>query len=572
MVHGKVIGSLLVVCLVAMLAEQTEGFFSFFSPSDMRRMMEKEKSKTGKKSVRSGETESGELAAPERYMEEEAARLGSPLEIGVRLSPRQFDKYGAALGEVLNEMLEEGGKDDDVLRRELKSFGFCPGPISDSTRKLYLSKLKKLGSENCSKSRFARTLRSLKHGLSSSSSSNIASSPQNQTQHSHRHDSLRLRENSASASHRYRTPSFNQQDSDESDDYEAYSHYCPPAAHANFTSYTKEDLQKRCDSTVKQNVFLDRQLSRALFTCTLVLSAVLIWLVYVKTVGLGQNEDVKDNLKMLPVDCKGKTDTYCRAEEHKVHMQLLSELYSFLAKVAGDFECGNPSELKSKCVSVDDAKSYLAILNRGYTDRFEAALQMIIQSRRDLGIRVVEPDHAPGAVRCLESSRPQMGLVCRFSRAVFTVMSRMFIFVLALGVLWGVLILLRYRWMRLQEEEQAMYELVKRIIGEVRDHYKDWDQGLEPIPYVPIPHVRDSLIPPQNRQVTPAQPKRSVAESEQRPPHAGPALRRMRRIWDRAVEFLSSNESRIRTETHRISGEDFLVWRWTQPVELSDSS
>lgn len=110
MVHGKVIGSLLVVCLVAMLAEQTEGFLSFFSPSDMRRMMEKEKSKTGKKSVRSGETESGELAAPERYMEEEAAMLGTPLEIGVRLSPRQFDKYGAALGEVLNEMLEEGGK------------------------------------------------------------------------------------------------------------------------------------------------------------------------------------------------------------------------------------------------------------------------------------------------------------------------------------------------------------------------------------------------------------------------------------------------------------------------------
>lgn len=38
------------------------------------------------------------------------AQLGTTLEIGVRLSPRQFDKYGAALGEVLNEMLEEGGK------------------------------------------------------------------------------------------------------------------------------------------------------------------------------------------------------------------------------------------------------------------------------------------------------------------------------------------------------------------------------------------------------------------------------------------------------------------------------
>ncbi|XP_041092016.1 LEM domain-containing protein 2-like isoform X2 [Polyodon spathula] len=386
---------------------------------------------------------------------------------------------------------------DDELRRELKSFGFCPGPISDSNRKLYLNKLKKLASENYSKSRFARTQRPHKH---------VLSSQQHQTQH--RHDSLRLRENSASPSHRYRTSSFNQQDSDESDDYEAYLHCAPPADNVNFTSYTKEDLQKRCDSTVKQNVFLDRQLSLALLTCTLVLSAVLIWLVYVKTVGLGQNKDVENNR---------------------------------------DFECGNPSELKSKCISVDDAKSYLAILNGGYTDRFEAALQMIVQSKRDLGIRVVEPGSAPGAVRCLESSQPQMGFMCRFSRAVFSVMSRMFMFVLALGVLWGVLILLRYRWRRLQEEEQAMYELVKRIIGEVRDHYKDWDQGLEPIPYVPIPHVRDSLIPPQNRRC-------------------------MRRIWDRAVEFLSSNESRIRTETHRIAGEDFLVWRWTQPMELSDSS
>ncbi|RXM93008.1 Inositol hexakisphosphate kinase 1 [Acipenser ruthenus] len=165
---------------------------------------------------------------------------------------------------------------------------------------------------------------------------------------------------------------------------------------------------------------------------------------------------------------------------------------------------------------------------------------MIIQSRRDLGIRVVEPGHAPGTVRCLESSQPQMGLVCRFSRAVFTVMSRMFIFVLgehhasvfnkelngtrvplqqgclhrheqdvhirpcpvtavplylaALGVLWGVLILLRYRWRRLQEEEQAMYELVKRIIGLISVYVEKDSSG----------HI--SLVAcPQNDNESPAQ-------------------------------------------------------------------
>lgn len=39
----------------------------------------------------------------------------------------------------------------------------------------------------------------------------------------------------------------------------------------------------------------------------------------------------------------------------------------------------------------------------------------------------------------------------------------------------------------------------------------------------------------------------------------------MKKIWDRAVSFLSANESRIRTETQRIGGADFLVWRWIQP-------
>lgn len=55
---------------------------------------------------------------------------------------------------------------------------------------------------------------------------------------------------------------------------------------------------------------------------------------------------------------------------------------------------------------------------------------------------------------------------------------------------------------------------------------------------------------------------------------AGPSSlcrRRMKRVWDRAVEFLASNESRIQTESHRVAGEDMLVWRWTKPSSFSDS-
>lgn len=36
---------------------------------------------------------------------------------------------------------------------------------------------------------------------------------------------------------------------------------------------------------------------------------------------------------------------------------------------------------------------------------------------------------------------------------------------IGLAFLWGLLILLKYRWRKLEEEEQAMYEMVKKIIG-----------------------------------------------------------------------------------------------------------
>ena len=38
--------------------------------------------------------------------------------------------------------------------------------------------------------------------------------------------------------------------------------------------------------------------------------------------------------------------------------------------------------------------------------------------------------------------------------------------------------------------------------------------------------------------------------------------KKMQGLWDKARDFLSANESRIREETQKISGEEFEVWRW----------
>ena len=42
----------------------------------------------------------------------------------------------------------------------------------------------------------------------------------------------------------------------------------------------------------------------------------------------------------------------------------------------------------------------------------------------------------------------------------------------------------------------------------------------------------------------------------------------MAHLWERAVRFVSDNESRVREETEVIKGEEFLVWRW---LPVSDS-
>ncbi|KAB0396960.1 hypothetical protein E2I00_010667 [Balaenoptera physalus] len=228
-------------------------------------------------------------------------------------------------------------------------------------------------------------------------------------------------------------------------------------------------------------------------------------------------QEAEDNMKLLPVDCETKTD------------ELLHELYNFLAIQAGNFECGNPEKLKSKCIPVMEAQEYIANVTSSSSAKFEAALTWILSSNKDVGIWLKGEDPSElvttvDKVVCLESARPRMGL----------------------AFLWGLLILLKYRWRKLEEEEQAMYEMVKKIIDVVQDHYVDWEQDMERYPYVGILHVRDSLIPPQSR-------------------------RRMKRVWDRAVEFLASNESRIQTESHRVAGEDMLVWRWTKPSSFSDS-
>ncbi|NXT81408.1 LEMD2 protein, partial [Zapornia atra] len=296
---------------------------------------------------------------------------------------------------------------------------------------------------------------------------------------------------------------------------------------------------------------LEYYLSQFLCLASFVLLMIFLGILAVKMIGSGWLDRREDDFNLLPVDCDKRTDDFCQAKQKDVMMNVLHELYNYLSIQAGNFECGNPENLKSKCIWISEVKDHVMNVTGSSSQKFQAALRWILNSNKDLGIwlkgrDLSKPVTEVEEVFCLESAHPQMGLGCRFRRAVVTAIMNLFLFFWSLITLWGILIFLRYRWRKMEEEEQAMYEMVKKIIAVVQDHYKEWERRLERYPYVGIYHVRDSLIPPQSRK-------------------------KMKRVWERAVDFLASNESRIQTESHRVAGEDMLVWRWTQPSYLSDS-
>ncbi|MEQ2188125.1 hypothetical protein GOODEAATRI_011717 [Goodea atripinnis] len=66
---------------------------------------------------------------------------------------------------------------------------------------------------------------------------------------------------------------------------------------------------------------------------------------------------------------------------------------------------------------------------------------------------------------------------------------------------WSVVCYVKYRWRREEEETRQMYDMVERIIDVLRTHGEACQENRDLEPYLPIPHVRDSLVQPKDREV-----------------------------------------------------------------------
>ncbi|XP_052410530.1 inner nuclear membrane protein Man1 [Carassius gibelio] len=231
-------------------------------------------------------------------------------------------------------------------------------------------------------------------------------------------------------------------------------------------------------------------------------------------------------------------------------LNLLLSLHEHLANVAGEHDCGDFKNPLNRSVSFSDASTYLKLQNEAYENLIETSLEWVMKTKDVVGIRLIgadpsQPIEEVSEISRLESIHPRMSFFCRLRRAFFTVIHRVLFVLAGIGVVLGLVYYMKYRWRKEEEETRQMYDMVERIIDVMRSHNEACQENKGLQQYLPIPHVRDSLVQPQDRK-------------------------KMKKVWDRAVAFLSANESRIRTETQRIGGADFMVWRWLQPSVSPD--
>ncbi|XP_068026777.1 inner nuclear membrane protein Man1 [Melanerpes formicivorus] len=265
---------------------------------------------------------------------------------------------------------------------------------------------------------------------------------------------------------------------------------------------------------------------------------------YLRMRGSGVAEDVGANIKNT------FSEELRQIEEAEISLMMnsLYALHDKLAQIAGEHECGSSVQ---RNLTIHEAAAYLKNLDPEYESVLNASLQWILSSGEDVGIKCLSSDANEmdvtnvTDVKYLESTSPKMSFRCRFRRAFVNVTHRLSILLLGIAVVWGVLHYMKYRWAKEEEETRQMYDMVVKIIDVLRSHSEACSENKDLQPYLPILHVRDSLIPPQDR-------------------------RKMGKVWNRAVDFLAANESRVRRETRRIGGAEFLVWKWMQPSAACD--
>merc|ERR1719290_518932 len=98
---------------------------------------------------------------------------------------------------------------------------------------------------------------------------------------------------------------------------------------------------------------------------------------------------------------------------------------------------------------------------------------------------------------------------------------------------------------RSERQRQEVFDLVERVLSILfHQHQAVIREGKQGPTYLAIDHIRDQLIPPADR--------RSKAA-----------------VWEKVVQYIRNQESRVRDDVQTIFGEEFRVWQWLPDIPWS---
>jgi len=106
--------------------------------------------------------------------------------------------------------------------------------------------------------------------------------------------------------------------------------------------------------------------------------------------------------------------------------------------------------------------------------------------------------------------------------------------------------LIKRHYKQREESEKTYKDFIEKIMDLLENQYEEHLRDSQTKPWLAISHIRDMLIPQQDRK-------------------------RLKSLWERAQKQISESESRVRSESQLIHGEEFDVWRWIQPRSSSPS-
>jgi len=174
-------------------------------------------------------------------------------------------------------------------------------------------------------------------------------------------------------------------------------------------------------------------------------------------------------------------------------------------------------------------------------------LLVLLKQNPNWGI-MLEEGEVETRMAFVRSSSLFCSLYKLFGRLLLTMWSAVWMIlgvVLALIVLVVLVRLGQWRQARIKKREEELFTLVRQSTNFLYQQFqmvaRDGKGGPS---YLAINHIRDQLIPPQDR----------VAK-------AG--------IWAEVVEYIQKNESRVRQDVQKIFGEDFRVWQWLPEMPWS---